>query len=132
MLGPLFRAVDISRVAYSVVSLVVFPSSETHVVMSLYFSSAVDIAVLTMGENPKEAQDAPSDNVPRGAMSDDKLKVSRPCFLSSQLVHTAVYPHRAPVCWVSWSRDPSRPPSPATWCRRGSILSVSLCSRGRR
>ena len=53
--------------------------------MSLYFSSAVDIAVLMMGENPKEAQDAPSANAPRGAMSDDKLKVSGPSFSSSQL-----------------------------------------------
>ena len=63
--------------------------------MSLYFSSAVDIAVLMMGENPKEAQDAPSANAPRGAMSDDKLKVSGLSFSSSQLVHTAVYLHRA-------------------------------------
>ena len=43
--------------------------------MSLYFSSAVDIAVLTMGENPREAQDAPSASAPRCAMSEDKLQV---------------------------------------------------------
>ena len=96
VLGPLFRAVGISHIAFSIISLAVLPSSEAHVVMSLYFSSAVDIAVLTMGENPKEAQDAPSENVPRGAMSDDKLKVGSPCFSSSKLVHTAVYSHRAP------------------------------------
>ena len=63
--------------------------------MSLYFSSAVDIAVLTMGENPKEAQVAPTGNVPRGAMSDDQLKVSSPC-LSLVLVCPAVYSRRAP------------------------------------
>ena len=63
--------------------------------MSLYFSSAVDIAVLTMGENPTEAQVAPTENVPRGAMSDDKLKVGIPRFLLV-LIHPAVYSHRAP------------------------------------
>ena len=75
--------------------------------MSLYFSSAVDIAVLTMGENPTEAQVAPTENVPRGAMSEDKLKVGIPLFLPV-LIHTAVYPHRG-----SWSRlfltDRARP-----------------------
>ena len=96
MFGPLFRAVGISRITFSIISLVVFPSSEARVVMSLYFSSAVDIAVLTMGENPKEAQDAPSENVPRGAMSADKLKVSSLCFPFRGLIRTAVYSHRAP------------------------------------
>ena len=63
--------------------------------MSLHFSSAVDIAVLTMGENPTEAQVAPTENAPRGAMSEDKLKVGIPLFLPV-LIHTAVYPHRGP------------------------------------
>ena len=63
--------------------------------MSLYFSSAVDIAVLTMGENPTEAQVAPTENVPRGAMSEDKLKVGILLFLP-MLIHTAVCPHRGP------------------------------------
>ena len=44
--------------------------------MSLYFSSAVDIAVLTMGENPKDVQPTLSTNPPRGALSTDHLQVS--------------------------------------------------------
>ena len=64
--------------------------------MSLYFSSAVDIAVLTMGENPKEVQHALSANPPRGAMSTDQLQVSA-LLHSGPSVHTAGYSHHAPT-----------------------------------
>ena len=77
MLSPLFGLLDFLVLhphRITTVDFIAFPAFENFV-MSLYFSSALDIAALMMGENPKETQGAPSANTPPGAKSDDKLQV---------------------------------------------------------